>query len=306
MKFAFAGTPRFAAGILEKLLQHGFHPTLVLSQQDKKSGRGQKEMPTPVKVVAQQAGIPVFQPHNLRDQKVIETLKKETIDLLIVVAYGFILPKEILDWPQFGAINVHASLLPRHRGAAPIQRAIEMGDSVTGVTLIQMDEGLDTGWVIAESPLLIGDKETADELHDALLQLGGELLLSTLARFPHWHAKPQGKGATYAAKLTKEEAWINWQQSAEIIARKIRAFNSVPGARTRFKNDILKAHLAAPLTYESSVPAGEVIKSEGENLVIATGKGVLAIEILQKPGGKILKSKDFLAGYKIEAGDHFA
>lgn len=183
MKFAFAGTPHFAAGILEKLLQHGFNPTLILSQQDKQSGRGQKEKPTPVKAVAQQAGISVFQPPNLRDQEVIEKLKKEAIDLLIVVAYGFILPKEVLDWPKFGAINVHASLLPRHRGAAPIQRAIEMGDSITGITLIQMNEGLDTGPIIAESSLLIGEKETAAELHDALLQLGGDLLIRTLTRF---------------------------------------------------------------------------------------------------------------------------
>ncbi len=300
----FAGTPDFAGEHLLALIENGYTPSLVLTQPDRVAGRGRKLTPSPVKKIALQYNIPIFQPEKLDTdaQKFLNSLPQP--DLLIVVAYGLLLPQWTLDWAKKGAINVHASLLPRWRGAAPIQRAIEAGDSESGVGIMQMDIGLDTGDVWTETHVPIKQTTTAGELHDKLLTSGKQALLNTLPDILSATRKPipqNENGVTYAKKLTKQEAQINWNEDAETICRKIRAFNPVPvahsetttGMRFRFYN-------ATPKDIQHNTPVGSVLSEDKNGIVIACKDGAICVTELQEIGKKRLFVRDFINGKSIE------
>lgn len=316
----FAGTPAFAAAHLEALLSQGIVPKLVLTQPDKKAGRGQKLTISPVKAVAMAHDLPVYQPSSLRLDKnpeaenVLAALGE--VDLLIVVAYGLLLPPWLLELPRFGAINVHASCLPRHRGAAPIQRAIEAGDSQTGVGIMQMAKGLDTGDVWLEKTLAITPEMTAGDLHDALIPLGIEALQTALPLIFSGQHKPTPQDearATYAKKLTKAEAAICWEDSASVICRRIRAFNPVPVAHAEtVSGRRLRFYAATPLKTREDYPIGEVI-TEGKNgIVIACAASeeagekynAICVTQLQEVGKKVLAARDFINGNSL-LGERF-
>lgn len=304
----FAGTPDFAAFHLQALIDSGNTPTLVLTQPDRAAGRGRKLTPSPVKVIAEAHHIPVFQPEKLDStaQQYINDLPRP--DLLIVVAYGLLLPQWTLDWAKHGAINVHASLLPRWRGAAPIQRAIEAGDNESGVGIMQMDIGLDTGAVWHESRLPITNNTNTQQLHDALQNVGAQALINTLPDIFSGEKQPVSQaedGITYAKKLSKAEAQINWNETPEVICRKILAFNPVPiahsettdGARFRF-------YAAIPLDTPHAEPLGSVLSEDKNGIIIACKNGAICMTELQEIGKKKLSAQDFLNG-KTLAGCQF-
>ncbi len=250
-RVAFAGTPDFAAVALRALLAAGYTVPLVLTQPDRPAGRGMKLQPSPVKQVAQQAGIPVWQPASLRDPEALAALIAQPApDVLVVAAYGLILPRAVLDWPRLGAVNIHASLLPRWRGAAPIQRAIAAGDAQTGITLMLMDEGLDTGPMLRQRAIPITPEDDAGTLHDRLAALGGEMIVEALAQLPQLiaHVTPQPEeGVTYAAKLTAAERWLDWTQPASVLARWVRALSPAPGAQSQYCDEVWKIWRAEAL-----------------------------------------------------------
>ena len=298
LRFVYAGTPVFAVPALERLLVHGFRPGAVLTQPDRPAGRGRRLQASPVKQVAEAAHIPVYQPVSLKEPEIVAQISALQADLLIVVAYGLILPPGILALPGHGCWNIHASLLPRWRGAAPIQRAIEAGDSETGVCIMQMDEGLDTGPVLHRSTLSIDRNETGGSLHDKLADTGADALLfcmEALARgSPPKPVRQAVQGVSYARKLLKAEAQIDWGQSAEILERRIRAFNPWPvtwcninGERTRIwrASHISQAHDSRP---------GTVLGTSKAGIDIATGNQVLRLLELQRPGGKRMVAADYL------------
>jgi methionyl-tRNA formyltransferase len=302
MKVVFAGTPAFAATALEAILAAGHVVPLVLTQPDRPSGRGMKVEPGPVKRVALGAGIPVLQPSSLkREPDVVTTLAATPHDVMVVAAYGLILPQAVLDIPPRGCLNIHASLLPRWRGAAPIQRAIEAGDSETGVCIMQMDAGLDTGAVLLEKRIPIAPDINAARLTDRLAALGGEAIVEALARLDTLHALAQPtEGVTYAAKIDKAEAQIDFRQPASVLARKVRAYDPFPGAGTHegtraFK--IWKAH-AEP----GAAAPGTVVRADASAVAIACGDGLLVATELQRPGGKRLPAREFLAGFPLPVG----
>ncbi len=298
----FAGTPEFSAYHLQKLIDSGITPSLVLTQPDRRSGRGNKVTPSPVKKIAEKYNIEVFQPIKL-DAKAKEFLElKSKPDLLIVVAYGLLLPQWTLDWAKFGSINVHASLLPRWRGAAPIQRAIEAGDKKTGVGIMQMDIGLDTGDIWAESEVKISTNTTAEILHDKLQEIGAKTLLDTIPVIFSNEATPtpqSDEGITYAKKLTKAEAKINWDEDAKLIIRKINAFNPVPIAHTSTDNLTLRIYTAEFIADSSDIQFGKVIREENNSIIIKCGVDAIAVTELQEVGKKRLLTKDFLNGKSI-------
>jgi len=318
MKIAFAGTPEFARVALSRLLDSAHHVALVLTQPDRPAGRGLKLLPSPVKQAAQAAGIPVIQPRSLRldgkypqdAQDARQALLALQPDVMIVAAYGLILPEWVLDLPQHGCLNIHASLLPRWRGAAPIQRAIEAGDAQTGVCIMQMDEGLDTGDIVRRAALPITAEHTAARLHDELAELGAQTLLETLidlsakGRLP---AQLQATtGITYAAKLSKAESALDWSLPAEVLERRIRAFNPVPGASATLPGlkDSVKIWQAQvlPESGQSTRSApGQIISASSDGINIATGAGTLRLLTLQKAGGKRLSVADFVRGWNAPA-----
>lgn len=298
MNLVFAGTPDFAAGCLTHLIKNDLTPSLVLTQPDRKAGRGRKLQPSSVKQVALNHDIHVYQPEKLDDDARAFLRDLPQPDVLIVVAYGLLLPQWTLDWAKYGAINVHASRLPRWRGAAPIQRAIAAGDAETGVSIMQMDAGLDTGDVWLMRSLPIGETMTASELHDALLTLSQPALLDTLALIQAGDTKPtpqSDEGVTYAHKLSKAEAKIDWTQPAEVICRHIRAYNPVPVAHTEDENGetyrIFTAHLG---NVASTGMAGHVTNESTEGIVVQAGKGEVVITELQQTGKKRVSVRDFL------------
>ncbi|NWG30176.1 MAG: methionyl-tRNA formyltransferase [Rhodocyclaceae bacterium] len=305
MKVAFAGTPEFAAVALRALIVAGFEIPLVLTQPDRPAGRGQKCAMSPVKEVALDHGIPVHQPERLRDPATHAPLIAAAPDVLVVAAYGLILPQAVLDIPRRGCLNIHASLLPRWRGAAPIQRAIEAGDAETGITIMQMDAGLDTGPMLLQEAVKIGAGETAGSLHDKLAGLGGRLIVEALQRLPTLtpQAQPEA-GVTYAAKIDKAESAIDWTQPAEIIERRLRAFDPFPGCTARLGETTLKLWHAA-LAEGRSTP-GEILSVAPEGIVVACGEGALRLTELQKPGGRRLPVADFLRGFPMTAGQCFS
>ena len=297
MRIVFAGTPAFAVPSLRAACARG-EVVAVYTQPDRPAGRGRGVQASPVKLEATERGIPVLQPDSLRNLLARDTLRALKPDLMVVVAYGLLLPPKILDIPALGCWNVHASLLPRWRGAAPIQRAIEAGDAETGVCLMQMEKGLDTGPVLLSQALAIGDEETGGQLHDRLSELGAQVLsdgLGLLRAGMRPVARPQPEvGVTYAHKLDKAEARLDWSQPAEVLARKVRAFNPWPVAEATLGGERLRIHgaLALPLAH-AAVP-GTVLAAGRDGLDVACGEGALRIRVLQRDGGRAITAADYL------------
>ncbi|MEO6352108.1 MAG: methionyl-tRNA formyltransferase [Burkholderiaceae bacterium] len=316
MKIIFAGTPEFAATALQSLHQAGFEIALVLSQPDRPAGRGMQLQASPVKQYAVTHGVAVAQPASLRldgkypqQARDAHTLLRATEhDVMVVAAYGLILPPSVLEIPRLGCINIHASLLPRWRGAAPIHRAIEAGDAETGITIMQMDQGLDTGPMLQTERLQIAADDTTGSLHDKLAALGGEMIVQALQRLQlgQLAAIPQpAEGVNYAAKISKQEALLGFNQPATAIARKIRAFNPFPGASAVFNGVTLKLWQAQvlPLSNAAGLPPGRVLAANPQDgVLVACADGVLRLTVLQKPGGKRLPAAGFLPGFPMENG----
>ncbi|HEY7657034.1 MAG TPA: methionyl-tRNA formyltransferase [Burkholderiales bacterium] len=300
MKLVFAGTPPFAAISLEAVLRAGHDVTLVLTRPDRLAGRGLKPQQSAVKHLALERGLPVLQPAALRDPETLAAIAAAQPAALVVAAYGLILPAALLALPPRGCLNVHASLLPRWRGAAPIQRALLAGDRATGITIMQMDEGLDTGPILLQEPVAIAPEDTGGSLHDKLAALGARLLVRALEARPAPVA--QGTtGVTYAARITRSEAEIDWRGTAEEIERRIRAFDPVPGAQTRHDGLVLKIWRAAIEDGVRAAP-GTVCSAGPGGIVVACGGGALRITELQRAGGKRLAAHAFLAGSRLARG----
>ncbi len=315
MKVAFAGTPEFARTALQALHAAGFELPLVLTQPDRPAGRGMKLQASPVKRFALDHGIAVAQPRSLRlDGKypddaaeTRDALQAAQPDVMVVAAYGLILPQWVLDLPRFGCLNIHASLLPRWRGAAPIHRAIEAGDAETGITIMQMDAGLDTGDMLLTEKRAIGPRATTATLHDELAALGGRMIVEALELTARGGltATPQpGEGVTYAHKIEKHEATIDWSQPAALIERRIRAFDPFPGASTLLGDAVIKiwgAEIDGFLPNEAGLP-GQISSVNDEGITVTCGDGRLRLTELQRPGGKRLLVRDFLRGFPLHAG----
>jgi methionyl-tRNA formyltransferase len=301
MKIVFAGTPEIAQIVLDKLLTSGFNIDLVLTQPDRPSGRGQKLQASLVKELALQYNIPVFQPEKLRNNsEALAILQQLKPDIMIVVAYGLIIPEEILLLPKLGCINIHVSLLPKHRGAAPIQRAILEGDTVTGITIMQMDKGLDTGPILLQQQVEIVKDETSQTLHDKLAILGGQMIVEYLNNYRHIEAKAQGSNnVSYASKIEKHEAQINWNEPAEVIERKIRGFNPYPGAFSYLDTQLIKLWGAkvGPNLPKDTVP-GTIISLGNSEITVSCGNGTtLIITSLQSAGKKRQSSREYINGH---------
>ncbi|MGS5089500.1 methionyl-tRNA formyltransferase [Hydrogenophaga sp. A37] len=313
MRLVFAGTPAFARVALERLLAAGFEIPLVLTQPDRPAGRGMQLQASPVKQCALAHGIAVAQPRSLRlDGKypedaiaAREALVAAKADAMVVAAYGLILPQWVLDTPAKGCLNIHASLLPRWRGAAPIHRAIEAGDEQTGVTIMQMDPGLDTGDMLLMERLPIGADDTTGSLHDRLATLGGRLVVEALelAACGGLTAQKQPtEGVTYAHKIEKAEAAIDWSLPAEVIARRVRAFNPFPGAATALAGEAIKVWAAQSQAGLPGGLPGQVLSAGADGIRVLTGEGVLVLTELQRAGGKRLPAADFLRGFALAPG----
>ena len=305
MKVIFAGTPDFAAAALKAIAAAGFEIPLVLTQPDRPKGRGMQLAPSPVKQAALELGLRVAQPEKLRNNaEALQMLKEVDADVMVVAAYGLILPQDVLDTPKHGCLNIHASLLPRWRGAAPIQRAIEAGDAETGVCIMQMDIGLDTGAVVSEHRYTIQPTDTANEVHDALMNLGAEAIVADLQQLKAEgrlkSVKQPEEGVTYAQKLSKEEARIDWNESAAVIERKIRAFNPVPAAWVEYQGKPMKIWRAEAVAQQGR--AGEVLSCSSDGLIVACGANALKITELQPSGSKRMNIAAFAAGHTVEAG----
>jgi len=306
LQVAFAGTPEFAAQALAAILDAGFAVPLVLTQPDRPAGRGMKLTASPVKQLALARGLAVDQPERLRTPAQRAALQAAAPDVLVVAAYGLLLPPEVLTLPRLGCINIHASLLPRWRGAAPIHRAIQAGDRQSGITIMQMDEGLDTGPILLARSTPILPEDTAGSLHDRLAALGADLVVEALRRLPEGlPATPQPQqGVTYAAKISKAEAALDWRRPAAELARAVRAFNPFPGAQGRLGGTTLKIWQAQPA--DLSGEPGKVLASSPEGIVVACGEGALRLTELQRPGARRMTAREFLAGFPVSAGDRFA
>lgn len=316
MKIIFAGTPEFARVALERLLQAGFEVPLVLTQPDRPAGRGMKLQASPVKQCALEHGIRVVQPLSLRlDGKypedaaaAREALLQANADAMVVAAYGLILPQWVLDLPPQGCLNIHASLLPRWRGAAPIHRAIEAGDTHTGVTIMQMDIGLDTGDMCLMERLPIAPTDTTASLHDKLAALGGRMIVEALelSACGGLTRTPQpAEGVTYAHKIEKSESWMDWSCSAAELDRRLRAFNPFPGGATQLGDEVIKLWTALPQDYTGNAVPGTVLSADADGVRVACGEGALCLTQLQRAGGKRLPAADFLRGFELPAGAVF-
>ena len=296
-RLLFAGTPDFARASLEGLVDAGYVPVTVLTQPDRPSGRGRKLTPSPVKEFSVERGSPVMQPVTLKDPHVVDEIAALEADIMIVAAYGIILPEAVLDLPRLGCVNVHASLLPRWRGAAPIQQAILNGDAETGICLMQMDAGLDTGPVYASAAIDIGADENAGELHDRLATLGASLLAERLPDILAGKLEPVAQDdadATYAGKIRKEDAKIDWSLPATTLHRKIRAYNPAPGAWFELAGDRIKCWSATILD-DVDGPPGVVQQSGSDGLDVTCGEGALRLTTLQRPGRRRVTAAEFAA-----------
>ncbi len=303
MKLIFAGTPEFAAEALAALIAAGHEIPLVLTQPDRPAGRGMALQPSAVKRLALEHGIEVFQPLTLKDAEAQARIAAVGAEVMVVAAYGLILPQVVLDMPKFGCLNIHASLLPRWRGAAPIQRALLAGDAETGVCIMQMEAGLDTGPVLLRDAFAIGAEDTTATLHDRLASLGGRLIVEALAGLPLPAEAQPADGVTYAQKIEKAEALIDWRQPAAVLDRHIRAFNPFPGAQARFGGNTVKLWKAAPVAGDGE--PGSILAVDRQQIVVACGEGALAVSELQKAGCKRLPVQQFLAGHPLQVGDRF-
>jgi methionyl-tRNA formyltransferase len=301
LRIVFAGTPEFAASYLKALIDSKHQLTGVYTQPDRPAGRGKKIQASSVKQLAESAEIPVFQPLSLKSESEQIALAGLEADVLVVVAYGLILPQAILDTPKYGCLNVHASLLPRWRGAAPIQRAIEAGDELAGVTIMQMDAGLDTGAMLATKTCPIED-HTGASLHNKLAELGPPILLDVLDRLENYQHLAQAQndeGANYAAKITKAEAQIDWHQSAVVLDRKIRAFNAFPVCFSELGGKRVRLWSASVLNLDACTePAGTITRANAQGIAVCCGEGQILIHSLQLPGGKMLGADQILNAHK--------
>ncbi|QHI98732.1 methionyl-tRNA formyltransferase [Xylophilus rhododendri] len=320
MKIVFAGTPAFAASALEHLHGAGFEIALVMTQPDRPAGRGMQLQASAVKQFAQAHGLPVAQPRGLRlDGRYAEDaaaaqarLAALRADAMVVAAYGLILPQWVLDLPRLGCFNIHASLLPRWRGAAPIHRAIEAGDALTGNTIMQMDAGLDTGDMLLTEPVPIAPDDSTGSLHDKLAARGGPLVCEVLRQAERGALQPQrqpAEGVTYAAKIDKAEAAIDWSQDAVQIARRVRAFDPFPGASTALDGTAIKIWSAEALeghAADAGAAPGTVLAAGADGVFVRCGQGVLRASVLQRAGGKRLPADGFLRGHPLPAGSLLA
>lgn len=305
MRVVFAGTPPFAARALEAILAAGHEVPLVLTQPDRPAGRGMHPAQSAVAQLASTSAIPVEKPATLKDPAAHEGLIAARADVMVVAAYGLLLPAAVLRIPKHGCLNIHASLLPRWRGAAPIQRAILAGDRETGVCIMRMAEGLDTGPVLLETRIDIASRETTGELTDRLAAVGADAITRALANLGDLEERVQDDSrATYAQKVQKAESRLDWRRSNVEIGRAIRAFNPTPGAEARLDDLVLKIWRAEPI--EGSGRPGEVLESERGRLVVAAGAGALELLEIQKPGGKRLSAAEFLRGARVAKGAVFA
>ena len=299
LRIIFAGTPEFAAVHLSALINSEHEVIAVYSQPDRPAGRGKKLQPSPVKQVALEHDIAVYQPLNFKDPADIAELNALQADVMIVVAYGLLLPQAVLDAPKYGCLNVHASLLPRWRGAAPIQRCIEAGDKVTGITIMQMDAGLDTGAMLNKVSTGIALDETGGSLHDRLASLGPDSLLTTLAQLQAGTLQPEQQNdalANYAHKLKKEEALLDWSQSAETLALRVRAFNPFPVAYTLLGNDRIRVLQASAVDKVTQLQPGTIANVSAEGIEVACADGVLRLEQIQLAGKKAMMVADVING----------
>lgn len=322
MRIVFMGTPDFSVPALKALVEAGHQVIAVVTQPDKPKGRGKEVQMTPVKIQAMEYGIPVYQPAKVREASFVEVLQGMEADVYVVIAFGQLLPKAVLELPKYGCINIHASLLPKYRGAAPIQWCVIDGERETGITTMMMDVGLDTGDMLEKAVIPIEEKETGGSLHDKLSMAGGDLILSTLKKLEEGTLvrTPQtDEGTCYAKMLTKSLGDIDWNQGAVSIERLIRGLNPWPSAYTMWNGktikiwaaDVIAGREAADFLSESGVPAetgtapGTVVCSDKRGLVVCTGGGLLSIRELQMEGKKRMDTPAFLRGYPIPAGDVF-
>ena len=297
LRIGFAGTPEFAAAHLRALIATGFNIEVVLSQPDRPAGRGKKLMASPVKSLALEHNLPILQPETLKDPDTQELLRNNQLDVLVVVAYGLLLPQPVLDIPRLGCINVHASLLPKWRGAAPVQRAMEAGDSKTGVCIMQMEAGLDTGPVLYSKVCDISPTTTAGTLFTELENIGPKALIHALEHLEALRttATPQDHSAsTYANKISKEEAFLDFTQSAIQIDRKIRAFYPFPVTYTSAAGERIRIHAASPMISDNKHPAGTVLAIDKSGILVQCGTGALRLEQVQLPNAKVLMVRDML------------
>ena len=302
-RIMFAGSPAFAAPTLRMLCERGHRPVAVLTQPDRPAGRGMKLRMSPVKELALAHGLTVAQPDNLKTGEARQPILDSQADVMVVAAYGLLLPQAVLDMPRLGCVNIHASLLPRWRGAAPIHRAIEAGDTETGITLMQMDKGLDTGAMLRRTALPILDTDTTGSLHDRLAELGAREIVALLPDLEAGRvaATPQdATGATYAAKIGKEDTRLDWRLTARELDRRIRAFNPFPGAWCLLDEAPLKIWRARPVAGHG-VP-GQILDLDRQGIRLACGEGALEIVEVQKAGGKRLTVEAFLSGHELRAG----
>lgn len=318
MRVIFAGTPEFAATALQAIHAAGFEVPLVLTQPDRPAGRGMQLHASAVKQFALQHGIPVAQPQSLRLDGKYPDIAKEAHNLLIstphdvmvVAAYGLILPLSVLTIPRLGCLNIHGSLLPRWRGAAPIHRAIEAGDTETGITIMQMEEGLDTGPMLLKQSIAIKDTDTTGILHDKLAAMGGEMIVAALQQLKLGQlpatVQPEA-GVNYASKISKEEAALDFNLPAEVLARKIRAFNPFPGTHAQYAETTIKIWGAKLFETTGNHKPGQILSANAEQgVIVACGQGSLSLTELQKPGGKRLAVADFLQGHALIEGNFFS
>ncbi|MEF2806742.1 MAG: methionyl-tRNA formyltransferase [Massilistercora timonensis] len=306
MRVIFMGTPDFSVGTLEALIQAGHQVVLAVTQPDKPKGRGGKMQFPPVKETALEHGIPVFQPRKVREPENIEELKKYQADVIVVVAFGQILPREILELTPYGCINVHASLLPSYRGAAPIQWAVINGEAVSGVTTMQMDEGLDTGDMLLKTEVPLEPEETGGSLHDKLAAAGASLCVRTLKALEEGTVTPKKQGESptaYASMLKKEMGEIRWEEPAISIERLIRGLNPWPSAYTGWQDKTMKIWEAEVLEEDSGQEPGTVVRVDKDGFLVQTGKGLLKVTALQIPGKKRMEADAFLRGYSMEPGE---
>ena len=307
MKVIFMGTPDFAVGTLKALIASEHEVAAVVTQPDKPKGRGKAMQYTPVKEVAAEAGIPVLQPVKVRDPQVVEELRTYQADVIVVVAFGQIIPKSILEMPKYGCINVHASLLPEYRGAAPIQWAVIDGKEKTGVTTMQMDEGLDTGDMLLVEEVVLAEDETGGSLFDKLCEVGADVLLKTLEELPKNtlvpKKQPKESPTPYAAMLTKEMGQINWGKSAAEIERLVRGLNPWPSAYTHLNGKTLKIWKASVKEGQAEeAQNGEIVNVTKKELLVKTGEGLLSLDEVQLEGKKRMPADAFLRGYAVEKG----
>ena len=305
MKIVFMGTPDLAAAVLNTMLEAGLAVSLVVTQPDRQKGRGKSLVKSPVKLLAEKWNIPVFQPDRIRRPEAVRRLREEEPDLIVVAAFGQILSKEILDLPPLGCVNVHTSLLPMYRGAAPIQWAVINGEKYSGVTIMKMDEGLDTGPILLQERLELDPKETGESLYDKLSVMGGRLLLDAVKGLEEGTlaAVPQEGETCYASMLKKEMGDIDWTQSARKIERLVRGLNSWPSAYTRFQDRILKIWDADVLDEEDEEAPGTVVRTDKNTIYVRCGQGILAVREVQIEGKKRMPVSAFLLGNPVKAGD---